>query len=171
MRLDAALVALVACASPAPATLRNEAAPQPEEPCQLPWDPRGMGQQGEVHVLAWKHDVDDRPLDVDSAIVLVVNRGTFTLAHLYSHAAGAPASWRPSWITDRPEYLSSWTFAAPPTRQELDAFLRKTEWEFAASSGFRLTAKGICAGEWRKYLGGEPWHHFGEVGPLRSTTP
>lgn len=169
MRLDAALVALVGCAAPAPAPALHNAQPVAhDERCELPWDAREMAQ-GEVHVLAWKHDVDARPLHVDSAIILVVRNGQFSLVHMYRHRKDGPTpGWHESMIYDAPGFRSSATFDAPPTRQEFDAFLVDTQWVFGPSPGFYLTGKGICVDEWRKYLGGEPWHHFGEIGPLRS---
>lgn len=171
MRLGAALVALVACASPPPATLHNAVPAVPDEHCELPWDPRAMKQKGEVHVLAWKHAVDNRPFEYDEALILIVDRGRFELANMYSHADGDPGSWRDAMITDDFTFRARDSYAAPPTRQEVDAFLHATRFEFGATDGFRITGKAICAGAWRKYLGGEPWHHFGEIGPLRSTTP
>ena len=166
---------LLACSHPAPPapppSNSTGATPQPDD-CKLArdWLPAEMGRAGaaeetppkaaDVQILAWKQDIDERPLRVDSALLVVtVNPKLVILTHIYRHPDDHDG-WQRAMIYDRPGFEAFLAFDRMPTRAELDAFLPATDWQFAASDGFRLVASHVCEQAWQDVFHARPWHAF-----------
>jgi hypothetical protein len=117
-----------------------------------------------VRVLAWQSEKDDRPLYLDSAILwLKLANGSEALAHVYRHPREERA-WHLSMVYDAPfERLR--VFAKRPTRDEVDAFLKRTWWTFHVDSDFTLLGAEVCKDAWQEALGAPPWHAYGTPAP------
>lgn len=121
--------------------------------------PDGLRQ---AHVLAFKSQVDDRPLRVESALVAVeLGRGRWELWHV-ARNPGADAKrsvWSPYSITDSTQ--RGWkSFDHRPTEKEVDAFLGLSCWTFGAEPPFRLVGGEVFKAGWKAALGFEPGHSF-----------
>jgi hypothetical protein len=133
------------------------------------------GTEGRVYVLAWKVVEDDRPLRVESCLVLKVlsKRGGYSLAHLFRHPADKKPTWRLAMTHVTGEkgtkyYPGLWLFHARrfkerPGNKELYAALSLEEvnWTFEQEKGWRFVGCGVCEKSWQEALGEKPTRFFG----------
>jgi hypothetical protein len=155
-------------------------------PCGIPasWDLKAIEQvmppyatPGRVHVLAWKVVEDDRPLRIESALVLKVmteGKGARALlAHLYrwpkekdpewqlaqTHVTGEPGSveWPGLMLTHVKD------FKTRPKNRDIYAALvpREVNWSFEREEGWKVLGSGICQAVWLEAIGENPTRSFG----------
>ena len=134
------------------------------------------GTKDPVYVLAWKVMQDERPLRVESCLVLKVfdkNEG-YCLAHLYRHPTVEKPEWQLSMIhamggkgtTFYP--AGSWLFHSErfkkkPGNKELYAALSfgKVNWSFEQEKGWKFVSCGVCEKSWQEAIGEKPTQFFG----------
>jgi hypothetical protein len=165
------------------ATLALAAGPPAGVPDELPraWSLEEIakatppfGVRGRVYPLAWKVVEDDRPLRVESCLVLKDDgEGRWTLTHLYRHPMAKDAAWRLSEIhvTGEPgtkyypglDILHVKRFAARPGNKDVYAALglEGLGWKFGPEDGWRFVGCGVCEENWRAALGEKPTRFFG----------
>jgi hypothetical protein len=134
------------------------------------------GTEGRVYVLAWKIIEDDRPLRVESCLVLKVldkNEG-YELAHLYRHPADKKPEWQLSMTHVSGEkgtkyYPGLWIhhcerFKDRPGNKELYASLsvEGVGWTFDQEKGWRFVGCGVCEKSWAEAIGEKPTRFFGK---------
>jgi hypothetical protein len=174
VRLPFALLALLAgCPQPqmiTPTIGRGPdagASPVALSNCDLgaDWKPAEMAAASsnsadEVRVLAWQIDEDDRPLTVHSALLWVKLKGSgYMLVHVYRHPRSDNA-WHEATVFDVP-YEGAHTYAAPPTRAELDEFSQATWWWFKPlDEGFKLLDARVCGDAWEASFGEPSWRAY-----------
>ena len=135
------------------------------------------GAEGRVYVLAWKVVEDDRPLRVESCLVLKVlaaesRLGRWCLAHLYRHPAMDKPEWKLAYIdaAGKPgtKYFPSlelhhvaW-FNERPGNKEVYAVLglEDVNWTFELEKGWRLVGCGVCERSWQEAFGEKPTRFF-----------
>jgi hypothetical protein len=139
--------------------------------------PYGTG--GRVYVLAWKVMEDDRPLRVESCLVLKVldaddGHGRWCLAHLYrrplekepewqlsmTHVSGAPGTkYFPGLMIHH-----SKRFVERPGNKELYASLSVEDvgWTFEQEDGWKFVSCGVCEANWQAAVGEAPTRFFGK---------
>jgi hypothetical protein len=114
-----------------------------------------------ARVLAWEITKDDRPLIVERALVwLAFKNKRWTLTHLYHHPQDGPkADWHVAMVYDVP-YVGSDSYGAPPTKAQLDDFLKQTWWHFKPESDWKLVDSEVCAEAWKTAFNAPPWHKY-----------
>ncbi len=124
-------------------------------------DPKMRPDVQTARVLAWEITEDDRPLRVERALVWIVFKNQrWTLTHLYRHPQDGPAAkWHVSMVYDVP-YAGSESFSAPPTRAQLDGFLKATWWHFKPERDWKLLDSEVCADAWKASFNAPPWHKY-----------
>lgn len=137
------------------------------------------GAEGRVHVLAWKVMVDDRPLRVESCLVLKVldtdsDYGRWCLAHLYRHPGEKKPEWRLSMIHVSGEkgtkyfpglnIMQAKRFKTRPGNKELYAALSIEEvgWTFKQEKGWKFVSCCVCENTWKAAIGETPTRFFGQ---------
>jgi hypothetical protein len=176
------LVLVLACArsavpaAPAAPVYATEARPveAASAACAVPpgWDVAVMAREvfdfaiQEGNILAWKIEEDDRPLRIESAIILIrhIPAGSsaglalgwpFILAHVYRHPQD-DNRWHVAMVTDV-AYTGMTQFVEQPTAAQLATFLEDTWWTFGArDQDYRLLGAGVCGEAWRALFGVEP---------------
>jgi len=115
------------------------------------------------HLLAFKAEVDDRPLYIESALLAIeLTNKTWRLVHVYRHPKERVEHfhhWKVAAVTDVP-YTGSQDFDQRPTKAEVEKFIRDTWWEFRASRDFRLVRGQVYSDDWKRALGYEPKYEF-----------
>jgi hypothetical protein len=156
-------------------------APAPTEP-PCSWGAKEIGKQappygvkGRVYVLAWKFMEDERPLRVDSLLVLKVlekNEG-YHLTHLYRHPDDKKPEWRLSTTHVSGKQGTKYypglmlfhhkAFEKKPGNKELYAALSPEEidWAFELEEGWKCVSCGVCEKNWEEAIGEKPTRFFG----------
>lgn len=125
-----------------------------------------------THVLAWIVRQDERPLRVESCLVLKVlkedsERGRYCLSHIYRHPNAAEPEWRlpPLWISppgDVPivtiEHFKR--FKEKPTNKAVAGMLKDVQWSFAFEKGWQVIGCGVCEVAWERATGERPTKFF-----------
>jgi hypothetical protein len=132
------------------------------------------GAKGRVYVLAWKVMEDDRPLRVESCLVLkALDKNGYSLAHLYRHPADKKPEWCLSWlhITGEEgtkyfpglEILHCKRFKNRPGSKELYASLSWEDvgWSFEQEEGWKFVSCCVCEKNWQAVTGEAPTQFFG----------
>ena len=174
------LAAWVAAAAPVP----NGARPKDAAPSELPrgWDlaeieeaapPYGAG--GRVSVLAWKVVEDDRPLRVETCLVLKDLGGEakdrrWCLAHLYRHPLDKDPAWRlpPVWVSppaplgpEKAVVVDHFKrLKAKPGNKDVYDALGDVQWRFELEKGWKLVGCGVCEKTWEAATGERPTRFF-----------
>jgi hypothetical protein len=136
-----------------------------------PSDPKGR-----AYVLAWKVVEDDRPLRVESCLVLkelgADAGGGYFLAHLYRHPEDKKPEWNVSMthvsgkegtdVYPGMMYTHLDRFATRPTNEEVYTALRFEEvnWTFEIEEGWKVIGSGVCEANWQEALGEKPTRFF-----------
>ena len=135
------------------------------------------GADGQVYVLAWKVEEDDRPLKVERCLVLRVldkddGYGRWCLASLYRHPDDKTPEWRLSMIHVLGEkgtktYPGMWIhhskrFKEKPGNKELYATLplEDIRWSFDPDKDWKLVNSGVCEKNWETAIGEKPTKFF-----------
>jgi hypothetical protein len=112
-------------------------------------------------LLAWYVMQDDRPLRNDYALVLVEDVSAkpprFTIVQAVRHSKNREWNVSPGSAHSKTEVIRS--FDHRPTRQDLDAFLAQSDWQFDDDWG-RVIAGNVLDAQWRAATGEDPWHAF-----------
>jgi hypothetical protein len=134
------------------------------------------GTKDPVYVLAWKVIEDDRPVRVETCLVLKVlekNEG-YRFAHLYRHPADKKPEWGLSMTHVSGEkgtkyYPGAWlfhtsTFKKKPSNEELYAALsfEEVNWSFSLEKGWKYVGCGVCEQNWKEAIGEKPTRFFGQ---------
>lgn len=120
-----------------------------------------------VHILAFKSQVDDRPWWVDHALVVVeMSRGRWELWHLARNprSNGKRSPWTESHVTDSTQ-RGSRSYDHRPTAADLKEFVSLSYWSFAADPPFRLIRGTVDDALCRAVLGFESGYRFPEPSP------
>ena len=134
--------------------------------------------EGRVYCLAWKVVEDDRPLRVESCLVLKVlneqsETGRWCLAHLYRHPKDTKPEWKLSITHVSGErgtkyfpglwLVSVKRFKERPGNKELYAALalEEMDWTFELDKGRKLIGCGVCERSWQEAVGEKPTRFFG----------
>jgi hypothetical protein len=132
------------------------------------------GSKGPVHVLAWTILEDDRPMLVESCLVLREREdgAGYQLTHLYRHPTGADAKWQLSqmhvsgdpgtkyfpgmWI------LHSKRFDKRPTNEKVYAALGQEDlgWSFEIDKSWTRVRCHVCENNWQQAIGEAPTQFF-----------
>jgi hypothetical protein len=190
-RATAAVALLLASAAWLPADPQEKPVPN-----ELPrsWDLDAiaketppLGSEGRVYVLAWKVVEDERPLRVESCLVLKVLAGNegYCLAHLYRHPAQKPSEWHlgMTHVTGKAgtkyfpglDIMHVKRFKARPSNREVYAALsfEEVNWSFELTKSWKLVSCGVCEKSWQEAIGEQPTHFFepadGEANLLQAT--
>jgi hypothetical protein len=133
---------------------------------------------GAAYVLAWQIVEDERPLRVESCLVLTLTKNekgkqVWCLTHLYRHPAEEKPRWRLSMShltgakgTKYWPGLWLWhykQFNSRPSNKEVYAALSPEEvnWSFTLDTGWRYVSCGVCEKTWQAALGEKPTRFFG----------
>jgi hypothetical protein len=136
------------------------------------------GADGKVYVLAWKIAEDDRPLRVESCLVLKVlpgesDEGRWCLAHLYRHPLAKEPKWELSMthVTGEPgtKYFPGLDIhhverlKARPNNKAIYAALgfEQVNWQFTLEDDWKLVGCGVCEDAWQSAIGEKPTKFFG----------
>jgi hypothetical protein len=134
--------------------------------------------EGRVYALAWQVVEDERPVRVESCLVLKVleqedGHGRWCLAHLYRRPDEEKPEWSVSMIhvtgKEGTRYFPglwihhSKRFQDRPGNKELYASLAPEEvgWSFEQEKGWKFVGCGVCEKSWREALGERPTRFFG----------
>jgi len=161
----------------------SAAAPPAPVPSELPrsWSLEEIALQApplvpaeRVYALAWSIIEDERPLRVESCLVLkVFADGRHSFVHLYrrpdqpeagwqiamTHVAGDEPATRPGrWVHHTK------LFDKRPTNREVYAALKPAEldWKFDLENSWRFVGCGVCEQSWLAALGEKPTRFFGK---------
>lgn len=136
------------------------------------------GADGKVYVLAWKIAEDDRPLRVESCLVLKVlpdesEEGRWCLAHLYRHPLAKEPKWELSMthVTGEPgtkyfpglDIMHVERFKAKPNNKTIYGALdfELVNWKFELENDWKLVGCGVCEDAWQAAIGERPTKFFG----------
>jgi len=133
------------------------------------------GGEGRVYVLAWQIIEDDRPMRIESCLVLQVleNEKRYTLSHLYRHPDVKKPEWNLSMTHVSGEkgtkyYPGLWLFHAKgfkarPTNKDVYGALSMEDvnWRFELEKGWRFVGCGVCEKSWEEAIGEKPSRFFG----------
>jgi hypothetical protein len=134
--------------------------------------------EGRVYVLAWKVVEDDRPLRIESCLVLKVldgesDTGRWCLAHLYRHPADAKPEWKLSFthVSGKRgtkyfpglDLLHVKRFKEKPGNKEVYGALgfEEVNWTFELAKRWKVIGCGICERSWKDAVGEKPTRFFG----------
>ena len=102
---------------------------------------------------------DDRPVYVDHALLLLqLPKGKWMLVHANRAAKPSPVlpTWNPKWqpatVTDSPRRFDR-PFDHPPTREEVNRFLKDNEFQLESDKLFRVVERLVYDEAWEKALG------------------
>jgi hypothetical protein len=129
-----------------------------------------------VYVLAWKVMEDDRPMRVESCLVLKVleNNKRYCLAHLWRNPTDRNSRWDLRWthvsgLKGTKYYPGLWlmhakTFEKKPSNKELYAALspEEVDWPFELEKGWNYVGCGVCEESWKEAIGEKPTRFFGQ---------
>src|SRR5262245_2458199 len=131
--------------------------------------PYGAG--GRVYVLAWKVKEDDRPLRVETCLVLKDlggedEHGRWCLAHLYRHPLGKDNTWRlpPLWVSppaplgpEKPVDIDhAKRLKTKPGNKDIYDSLKEVQWQFALDKDWKLVGCAVCERAWEAATGEKP---------------
>jgi hypothetical protein len=133
--------------------------------------------EGKVYVLAWQVREDDRPLRVESCLVLKVleeprEHGHWSLAHLYRHPFGRDNVWTlpPLWVSPPPplgpaepvaiDHMKR--FKSRPTNKDIYDSLKDVQWRFDLEPGWRWVGCAVCERNWEAAIDEKPTRFFGK---------
>jgi hypothetical protein len=136
------------------------------------------GAEGRVYVLAWEVIEDDRPLRVESCLVLKVldkesDYGRWCLAHLYRHPHEKKPEWRLSMthVSGKKgtkyypglDLMHAKRFKTRPGNKELYAALsfEDVNWRFELDAGWKFVSCCLCEKSWEAAIGERPTRFFG----------
>jgi hypothetical protein len=136
------------------------------------------GAKGRVYVLAWKIMEDDRPLRVESCLVLKVldeekGHRRWHLVHLCRHPTEKKPEWELSMIhvsggKGTKYYPGLWIFHSKmlkdrPGNKDIYAALGDEDvgWSFGQEKGWRFVSCGVCEKTWQAAVGERPTRFFG----------
>jgi hypothetical protein len=103
------------------------------------WD---LGSFRQAHVIAWKAQVDKRPLYVEECIGVVERKKGWVLVKLNRHPQ-EKRGWELAIVYDAGQTPYR-VYNQKPTKAELISFLKSSWWSFEPSGGYRLVQSGIC---------------------------
>jgi hypothetical protein len=132
-----------------------------------------VDDESRFYVLAWEVIEDDRPLRVEKCLVLRVldkddGFGQWCLAKLYRHPGGNDPRWHQSMmhiLNDRTggELVHhSVRLKAGTGNAGVYAALKKVNWEFKLSEGWRRISGHVCETNWELAIGEKPSRFFEE---------
>jgi hypothetical protein len=125
-----------------------------------------------AYVLAWKVVEDERPLRVESCLVLTVHpkddgSAWWTLTHLYRHPLAPKPEWEQSMVHVFDECGGTWiihrtTFDKQPTNKEIYGALGSddVDWSFDRDKGWKRLGCRVCEKNWREAVGEKPTKFF-----------
>jgi hypothetical protein len=124
-----------------------------------------------AYVLAWKAVQDERPLRVETCLVLTVHSNDdgspyWRLSHLYRHPLAKKPEWELSMthVFDRNGGLWFIHCAAlrKPSNKEIYASLdfANANWSFAHEKGWEVLDCRVCEKTWRQVVGEKPTKFF-----------
>ncbi len=115
------------------------------------------------YLLAFKAEVDDRPVYVESALLAIeLTNSEWRLVHACRNPKGDKAEerlWQVAEVNDAP-FTGSRDYSHRPKGKEVEKFLRDTWWQFKASEDFRLLRGEVYSETWKTALGYAPNHQF-----------
>jgi hypothetical protein len=135
------------------------------------------GADGRIYVLAWKVVQDDRPLRVETCLVLKEltkesEHGRWCLAHLYRHPLEKDNTWRlPTlWVSPLPPLGPSKPvvidhakrFKKKPGNKEIYDSLKEVQWQFALDKDWKLVSCAVCERNWEAAIGEKATRFFGK---------
>lgn len=137
-----------------------------------------FGSDGRVYVLVWKVEEDDRPVRVESCLVLKVldDKRGYYLTHLWRRATAEKPEWRESMthVTEMTEIngtkrpwgrwlFHSKSFEHRPSNKDIYAALsfKEVNWSFELERGWRYVRCGVCEKSWEEAIGEKPIRFFG----------
>jgi hypothetical protein len=130
------------------------------------WPRPSVQWHGDVktpYLLAFKAEVDNRPLYIESALLAVeLTNGHWRLVHVYRHPKERRKQgdhWVVSHVLDIP-YTGKQEYATRPTKAEVEKFISDTWWKFRARDGFGLIHGEVFSETWKKALGYAPAYQF-----------
>ena len=117
-----------------------------------------------VRVLAWQIDKDERPLEVDSALLWIFlesrkSGNSWELAHVYRHPDDPPSKWQMDSVTDVP-FTGLQGYTSAPTHEQADTFFTATWWKFKPLDGFKPIGSEVCADAWKTAFHEAPWRSY-----------
>ncbi len=135
--------------------------------------PYGAG--GTVYVLAWKVEEDNRPLRVETCLVLKDlgednEHGRWCLAHLYRHPLDKDRTWQcPFWVSPPPPFGPekpatidyAKRFKTKPKNKDIYESLKDVQWQFALEKDWKLVGCAVSERTWEAAIGEKPTRFFG----------
>lgn len=116
---------------------------------EIHWDEKKFK---DIKIIKWKIEVDERPLYIESAIVIGMYNNKWALIHVFKHPkAKKKAKWHISIIFDA-LHTRFETYKRLPTKKELEKFEKDTWWTDMPRKGFRLIGFGICNDNYKEYI-------------------
>jgi len=137
------------------------------------------GAEGKIFVLAWMIKEDDRPLRVETCLVLKEmseesEQGRWCLAQLYRH----PNSKKPEWQLSSTHHsggepgtkyfagldiLHAERFKKKPSSKTIYDALgwEQVNWTFELEKDWKLVGCGVCEDAWQTAIGEKPTKFFG----------
>ncbi|MBX9623949.1 MAG: hypothetical protein K2X82_09090 [Gemmataceae bacterium] len=162
---------------PSDATVRSAELPRGWDLKEIEEATPPYGAAGTVHVLAWLVQVDDRPLRVETCLVLKdlgreSEHGRWCLAHLYRHPLGEDNTWRLPlpWVSpppplgpEEPVAIShAKRFKTRPKNKDVYTSLGDLRWRFNVDKGWKLVSCAVCERNWEAAVGEKPTRFFGD---------
>ena len=135
------------------------------------------GAEGKIYVLAWKIIEDERPLRVESCLVLKVlpeedERGRWCLAQLYRHPLSKDSQWhlsmahlsgeRGTKYFPGLEVLHAKRFKSRPDNKAIygSLSLEDVGWTFDLDKEWKFVGCGVCEDAWQAAIGEKPTKFF-----------
>jgi hypothetical protein len=108
------------------------------------------------YVLAFLAEIDDRPLYVESALVVLELRNhKWRMVHVFRHSKQEQEHWQIMFVFDA-YCAGSRDFDRPPTKAETEKFIRDSWWHSRPDHGFRLVRSDEFPAEWKTLFGYVP---------------
>ena len=140
------------------------------------FQPCGKNSPVCLYILAWMVIEDDRPLRVESCLVLKVrDKGEgYWLGHLCRRPADKEPEWRLSttYVIDGQEtkyfrdrcITHAKIFKDKPSNKQLYDALKFEEvnWSFKQEKGWKFVSCGVCEKSWKQAIGEKPNQFFGQ---------
>jgi hypothetical protein len=120
------------------------------------------------YLLAFKSEVDNRPLYLESALLAIeCATNEWYLVHVYRQPKEQVEHfhhWKVSAVTDVP-YTGQRYYDHRPSEGDVDNFLHDTWWKFRARPDFRLIRGEVYSETWQSAFGYRPTHEFPKPSP------
>jgi hypothetical protein len=138
--------------------------------------PFGDVDGARIFVLAWQVREDDRPLRVESCLVLKdlgreSEAGRWCLSHLYRHPLGKQKTWQlaPIWVSpppplgpEKPVVINHFKrLKNKPTNKEIYGTTKEIQWKFSLDEGWNWVSCSVCEKSWEAAIGEKPTRYFG----------